>query len=347
IAIIAEVLEALSYAHKNGIIHRDLKPDNIMLLDEQGATRVKVLDFGIARMVGGESLTQTGEGFGTPAYMPPERMMGLSGDDPRIDIYSTGIILYEMLSGKCPFESTATDPAAYWMEMRSMHESRPLPSLAALGVPPIADEIVRRAAAKRIADRYASADEMLADLERRGVVQSTATEVMSVARLAVTTMPSKASIYVDELPRGISDELGKALIDGLTAGLHNVRVSKDGYQDYRISVALESGRQTDLQVALAARSTVAAVPSQPTAVGGFETARLQGADDLRTAVVVIDSLPVGTNVFVGTQSLGLAGEDGKATIRLVPGDHEIRIATPAGTSASRRITLTSKDTGSQ
>src|SRR5262249_6385665 len=150
--------------------------------------------------------------------------------------------------------------------------------------------------------RYASADEMLADLERRGFIQSAATEVMSASRLAVTTMPSGASIYVDEIPRGISDELGKALIEGLTAGLHKLRLSKDGYQDYRISVSLDSRRQTDLQVALAARSTVAAVPSQPTAAGGFETARLQGADELRTAVVVIDSLPVGTNVFVGTQS---------------------------------------------
>src|SRR5262249_28682015 len=347
ILIVSQVLEALSYAHKNGIIHRDLKPDNIMLLDQEGALRVKVLDFGIARMIGGESLTQTGEGFGTPAYMSPERMTGTLGDDPRIDIYSTGIILYEMLTGKCPFESMQTDPAAYWMEMRSMHESRPLPSLTSLGFPETIDEIVMRAAAKRVEDRYSSADDMVADLERRGVVQCAPTEVLSSARLGITTMPPAATIFVDDLPRGASDEAGKALIDGLSGGLHSVRVSKDGYNDYRISVALECGHQTDLQVALAARSTVVASPAPQTAVGGFETARFQGADEVKTALVVINSLPVGTNVFIGNQSVGSAGEDGKATLRLLPGDHEIRVATPAGLKATRKITLTNKDTGSQ
>src|SRR5215467_9142320 len=98
-SITCQVLEALGYAHKSGIIHRDLKPDNIMLLEPQSELRIKVLDFGIARMVGGENLTVTGEGFGTPAYMSPERITGTQGNDPRIDIYSVGIILYEMLTG--------------------------------------------------------------------------------------------------------------------------------------------------------------------------------------------------------------------------------------------------------
>src|SRR6185436_9135913 len=132
--IIAQVLEALSYAHMSGIIHRDLKPDNIILADND-SLKIKVLDFGIARMVGGENLTLAGEGFGTPAYMSPERITGASGDDRRIDIYSVGIILYEMLAGKAPFESTASDPVLYWAEMRDLHQSRALPSLAPLGVP--------------------------------------------------------------------------------------------------------------------------------------------------------------------------------------------------------------------
>src|SRR6185295_19855448 len=74
--ILAQALDAVSYAHRNGIIHRDLKPDNIILIDGGGTLRVKVLDFGIARLVGGENLTLAGEGFGTPAYMSPERMWG-------------------------------------------------------------------------------------------------------------------------------------------------------------------------------------------------------------------------------------------------------------------------------
>ena len=153
--IVSQLLEALSYAHHNGIIHRDLKPDNIILVDENGSLKIKVLDFGIARMVGGENLTLAGEGFGTPTYMSPERMTGESGDDPRVDIYAAGIILYEMLAGKAPFESGASNPVVYWSEMRELHERAPLPSLAPLGVPDELERIVKRATAKRIEDRYA------------------------------------------------------------------------------------------------------------------------------------------------------------------------------------------------
>src|ERR1041384_2185523 len=165
-SILAQALDAVSYAHRNGIIHRDLKPDNIILIDDGGTLRVKVLDFGIARLVGGENLTLAGEGFGTPAYMSPERMWGNTSDDPRIDIYAAGIILYEMLAGSAPFQSGASDPVIYWSEMRTMHESMPLPSLAERGVPAALEHIIQRATAKRTEDRYPSADDMLAELKR-------------------------------------------------------------------------------------------------------------------------------------------------------------------------------------
>ena len=151
--VIEQVLEALSYAHANGIIHRDLKPDNIILVESSGRLAVKVLDFGIARMVGGENLTLAGEGFGTPAYMSPERIGGGGGDDPRVDIYAAGIILFEMLSGKAPFQSLATDPALYWTEMLHLHSSEPLPALSSLGVPEGLENVTRRASAKRLEDR--------------------------------------------------------------------------------------------------------------------------------------------------------------------------------------------------
>jgi hypothetical protein len=345
IAMVAQVLEALAYAHKNGIIHRDLKPDNIMLLEPLDEGRVKVLDFGIARMVGGENLTLTGEGFGTPAYMSPERIGGVSGNDPRIDLYSVGIILYEMLTGKTPFESTASDPVVYWMEMRAAHENHPLPSLSELGVPAHLETVIRKSAAKKIEDRYASAEEMLEELKRseQGPAQPAASSAL--ARLSLTTQPAEADLYIDDLARGRTDPRGKLVCSGLAAGVHNVRVVKDGYNDYRINVALEAGRQTDLQVALAARSTVVAVPAPPTAAGGFDTARFPSGDEADTALLVLDSLPVGASVFVGGQSVALAGEDGKATIRLALGDHDISIASPSGTKVNRRITLTGQDSG--
>jgi eukaryotic-like serine/threonine-protein kinase len=123
-----------------------------------------VLDFGIARMIGGENLTLAGEGFGTPTYMAAERMTGAAGDDPRMDLYAAGIILFELLTGKAPFESKASDPAVYWVEMRELHQSAPLPALAPLGISSELERIVLRATAKRLEDRYQSADEMLHDL---------------------------------------------------------------------------------------------------------------------------------------------------------------------------------------
>ncbi|HKP13061.1 MAG TPA: protein kinase [Blastocatellia bacterium] len=288
--ILAQVLDAVSYAHRNGIIHRDLKPDNIILIDQGGTLRVKVLDFGIARLVGGESLTLAGEGFGTPAYMSPERMWGNTSDDPRIDVYAIGIILFEMLTGRPPFNSTATDPVVYWSEMRTLHESMPLPALVERGVPAALDRIIQRATAKQAGDRYATADEMLADLKRAmgsdvGVqVTANLPAATGAARLALTTAPGGADVYLDDALRGRSDAIrGKALIESLAPGLHTVRVSKAGYVDYKISVALEADHQTDLQVTLAARATAAISPAETTAGADFATEKIASAEAITAA----------------------------------------------------------------
>ncbi len=351
-SILAQVLAAVSYAHRNGIIHRDLKPDNIILIDDGGTLRIKVLDFGIARLVGGESLTLAGEGFGTPAYMSPERMWGNTSDDPRIDIYATGIILFEMLAGRVPFHSGATDPVVYWSEMRALHESMPLPSLAERGVPAELERMAQRAAAKRPEDRYASADEMLNELKRvmgenvgaqqTGNLLATA----AAARLALTTVPGGAEVYVDDALRGTSDAIrGKVVIDHLAPGLRTVRVSKAGYSDYKISVALEAGQQTDLQVALAARATAAMPPADVTAAANIVTEKLASAETGKTALLVLESLPAGSTVFLGSEAVTAAGEDGRATLRLAPGAHAVRVTDPNGGSATTIINITEADGG--
>lgn len=347
VVVLTQVLEAVSYAHRNGIIHRDLKPDNIILVGDARSLRIKVLDFGIARMVGGENLTLAGEGFGTPSYMAPERMTGAGGDDPRMDLYAVGIILFEMLTGKAPFESKASDPALYWVEMRSLHEREPLPPLAPLGVSGEIERVALRATAKRLEDRYQSAEEMLADLKGLSSVSSELpTVALNTSRLLLSTAPGSAEVYVDDVLRGASDAIrGKILIEGLTAGLHSVRVLKEGYNEYRINVALEEGRQTDLQVALSARATVEMPRAENTSPGGFATLKLQGADEIKTAVLVVESLPAGSTVFVGSDAVALAGEDGRATLRLAPGSHEIRAATPSGVTAQRVVSVTAQDTG--
>jgi serine/threonine protein kinase len=348
VGVLTQMLDAVSYAHRNGIIHRDLKPDNIILVENGGALRVKVLDFGIARMIGGESLTLAGEGFGTPSYMAPERMSGAAGDDPRMDLYAAGMILYEMLTGKTPFESKATDPALYWAEMRDLHQRGPLPALATLGVSGELERVASRATAKRLEDRYQSADAMLDDLKRLNVVCADApTALLNSSRLQLSTSPVGAEVYVDDRLRGTSDVMkGKILIDGLTPGLHSVRVLREGYNEYKINVALEEGGQTDLQVALAARATIEMPRAADTAAGGFETLKLQGADEIKTAVLVVESLPAGSTVFIGSEAVAHAGEDGRATLRLAPGSHEIRAATPTGSTAPRVVSVTAQDAGS-
>ena len=347
VTVLTQVLDAVSYAHRNGIIHRDLKPDNIILVGDSASVRIKVLDFGIARMVGGENLTLAGEGFGTPSYMSPERMSGASGDDPRMDLYAAGIILFEMLAGKAPFESKATDPALYWVEMRDLHSREPLPSLSSLNIPAEVERVVLRATAKRLEDRYQSADEMLGDLRSiSGASSDAPTVVLSSSQLLLTTTPGGAEVYVDDVLRGTSDAIrGKLSVDGLTAGLHSVRVLKEGFNEYRINVALEEGRQTNLQVAIPARATVAMPAAESTAPGGLDTLRFQGADEIKTAVLVVESLPAGSTLFVGTQAVAHAGEDGRATVSLKPGAHEIRATAPSGATATRVVSVTQQDTG--
>lgn len=346
VSVLTQVVDALSYAHRNGIIHRDLKPDNVILVGDGGSLKIKVLDFGIARMVGGESLTLAGEGFGTPTYMSPERISGAGGDDPRMDLYSAGIVLYEMLAGKAPFESRATDPALYWAEMRDLHHTEPLPALTTLGVPAELERVATKATAKRLGDRYQTADEMLAELKGlSGISRDPATILINTSRLSLSTAPGAAEVYVDDALHGASDARGKILIDGLNAGLHTVRVLKEGYNEYRINVSLEDGRQTDLQVALSARATVAMPAVESTAAGGFETLKLPSADEARTAVLVVESLPAGSAVFVGSNLVGQAGEDGRATIRLAPGSHELRATAPSGATGTSVVSVEPQDTG--
>jgi hypothetical protein len=171
--------------------------------------------------------------------------------------------------------------------------------------------------------------------------------MISSARLAVTTAPGDAEVLVDDVRRGTSDAVrGKLLIEGLTAGLHNVRVLKEGYNEYRISVSLEDGRQTDLQVALPARATVAMPRSEETAAGGFETLKFQVSEDQKTALLVVESLPAGSTLFVGSDAVGQAGEDGRATVKLNPGAHEVRVTAPSGASARSLVTVTPEDGGS-
>src|ERR1700757_2693829 len=151
-----QILSALRFAHRHGIVHRDIKPHNV-LVDGEG--RVKVTDFGIARAGAASQMTEAGSIVGTAQYLSPEQAKGTAVDQ-RSDIYSLGIVLYELLTGNVPF--TGDTPVE--IAMKHISATPEPPSRRRPDVPRDLDLVVMRALAKDPEDRYQTAEEMDADL---------------------------------------------------------------------------------------------------------------------------------------------------------------------------------------
>ncbi|MFZ5558007.1 MAG: serine/threonine-protein kinase [Pseudomonadota bacterium] len=163
--IAAQVADGLAYAHANDIVHRDIKPANIMILN---SGLVKIMDFGIARMRTSEVRTQTGVLLGSPPYMSPEQVLGRRADH-RSDIFSLGIVLYEMLTGERPFTGSEMSAIMYHV----VHLSPRAPSQLNSAVPDILDFIVAKALAKAPDARYQDTKDLANDLrECRKYVES-------------------------------------------------------------------------------------------------------------------------------------------------------------------------------
>jgi serine/threonine-protein kinase len=247
--IMEPVLQALSAAHQAGIIHRDLKPDNIFLVSHsEEETEVKLIDFGISKFtqdVQKTDLTQTGQLIGTPAYMSPEQAQGDGTIDQRTDVYALGVIFYQMLTGKLPYQGKA-----YAAVIGDILTGKPVPPLDANpDFPREAEGVVLRAMSKKPDDRYASADEMLemvrhlkgfaARRERLGVLASgvmaptfpagdLGAEKSGTSDLVGTPQEVLAKIAAEQTPTGwskTSAQVGKrkpwtlAIAGGLIAAL--------------------------------------------------------------------------------------------------------------------------------
>ncbi|MBL8154948.1 MAG: protein kinase [Anaerolineae bacterium] len=158
VRIVREAAGALAYAHSRSMIHRDVKPANLMIDHDE---RIVLTDFGIAKIVTGAQFTATGGMVGTPAYMAPEQGLGEAGDE-RSDLYSLGIILFQLLSGHLPYD--AETPLATILR----HLNTPTPSVRQFNpnVSESVDRIVQKAIAKEAVDRYQTANEFIEDLQR-------------------------------------------------------------------------------------------------------------------------------------------------------------------------------------
>ena len=203
-SIIGQLLEALDHAHAQGVWHRDIKPSNLIITP---SGKVKVTDFGIARIENAD-LTQAASLIGTPAYMAPERFQGLPMDR-RVDLYATGVVLYQMLTGRVPF-SGPPETIMY----KAVHEPLVLPSrLPGLQRLQPYDDLLTRALAKRAEDRFANAVQFMDALEAAmgrlhpdSISNATITALMPQAMVAPADLATHSS-----LPVGFSaDDLAQA-----------------------------------------------------------------------------------------------------------------------------------------
>ncbi|MBN2025550.1 MAG: Stk1 family PASTA domain-containing Ser/Thr kinase [Actinobacteria bacterium] len=210
--IAAEVCAALQFAHRSNLVHRDIKPHNIFITN---LGQVKVMDFGIAREGSGGGITQTGMVMGTPQYISPEQAQGLAVDG-RSDIYSLGIVLYEMLTGRVPFD----DPNPVTITYKQVREDPTPPSVIDPEIPTTLEAIVMKALSKNPANRFQNAQEMKADLLRflEGMPVS-ATPVLPEATLAGAAVAAPAGGTARRWPWIAAAAVAVLIITGIILAL--------------------------------------------------------------------------------------------------------------------------------
>ena len=196
-----QLLEALRFAHRHGIIHRDIKPHNVLVSADQqvkaNEPRLKVTDFGIARH-GASQMTEAGSIMGTAQYLSPEQARG-APVTAASDLYSAGVVLYEMLTGKVPF----TGDSAIEIAMKHVNELPKPPSSLRPEIPQELDQIVLRALAKDPEDRYQTAEEFIEDLERveAGLPISRSTATAATAILAGAAVGESTELLSESATR--------------------------------------------------------------------------------------------------------------------------------------------------
>lgn len=293
-----QIGEALAYAHERGIVHRDLKPGNLMLVaDYKGEPIVKILDFGIAKALAGTTNARVSRAVGTLQYASPEQFRPGAAIDHRSDIYSLGIIAYQMLTGRVPFDADSLERMIY----AHLHESPPSPRRFRPDVPSAVEDVFARALAKNPEDRFSSAVE-LARAFRRAIGFGTATVRLRCHDAATSAEVSAALVYMDGRYVGRTDAEGQCAIEGLSPRAYVIEVESAHYQRWRGTVRVESAQEIALRVEL-----------EPLRVGSLQ---------VRCAVARAE-------VFVDGTRAGESDEHGLCVVERVPvGRHRVTVRHP-------------------
>ncbi|MFN2501135.1 MAG: SUMF1/EgtB/PvdO family nonheme iron enzyme [Pyrinomonadaceae bacterium] len=312
--LISAVCAGVGAAHQQGIVHRDLKPLNIMICNDKPnlSQAVKILDFGLAKIKSGELLgsfvqAQTTGLMGSPYYMAPEQWAD-EEPDSRSDIYSLGVMLFQILAGDVPFKGSSI-PA-----IMKKHISDPPPTLSSVGVTvsPDLESAVLHTLQKDKNARTATVDQFVQELRDAihpgqqfiHTAGGTTSRSLPVSSLRITTRPPRSTIFVDNVSVGQSQDNGSLLLGGIQSGNHHLRVSHDGFQDWLGDVVCDGKPQEIVaelrQGSVDPRTTGtrrAAATGQPLTA---ETRRMSEQQDDLAKTVQQNFQPSGFDVSVDT-----------------------------------------------
>jgi len=257
--LMAAICAGVGAAHQQGIVHRDLKPLNVMICADKKSMSeaVKILDFGLAKIKSGELLgsfiqAQTTGLMGSPYYMAPEQWAD-EEPDARADIYSLGVMLYQMLAGDVPFKGSSI-PA-----IMKKHLSDAPPSFAEMNlkVAPQIEYAVRHTLEKSRETRTQSCEQLVEELKK--AVYSASQNIPSIgysthssmpaSHLRILTNPPQSLVFIDNIAVGQTQNDGWLMLEGVQSGNHRIRVSHDGYQDWESDVVCD-GKPQQLAVKL-------------------------------------------------------------------------------------------------
>lgn len=251
VELMSAICAGVGAAHKQGIVHRDLKPLNVMILkgSTSPAEGIKILDFGLAKIKSGELLgsfvqAQTTGLMGSPYYMSPEQWAD-EEPDAQADVYSLGVMLYQMLAGDVPFKGSSI-PA-----IMQKHLNNPPPAFSEMGVqvPPAIEEAVRHSLAKDRHQRTQSVQDMVSELRRalglgtQPLTMSGMTGAFPVSSIHILTNPPQSKVFLDNVAVGESQADGYLLLEGIQSGNHRLLISKEGFHNWENQILCDGKPQ--------------------------------------------------------------------------------------------------------